>query len=200
MIYEPFLRCIISFLYIKPQRKPSGLMKRISCIISFLYIKPQHNALPYQICQSCIISFLYIKPQPVGLVSVSASGCIISFLYIKPQLERSPLFFASVVLYRFSTSNHNPKLVLWQQVTVVLYRFSTSNHNQFTDTSLREELYYIVSLHQTTTVGWVTTLSIGCIISFLYIKPQPSSWPKQYANVVLYRFSTSNHNLMEWNC
>ena len=55
----------------------------------------------------CIISFLYIKPQPNPAVSDVGNGCIISFLYIKPQLTAYDGLFAPVVLYRFSTSNHN---------------------------------------------------------------------------------------------
>ena len=34
------------------------------------------------------------------------------------------------------------------------------------------KLYYIVSLHQTTTLFCLSNLDKGCIISFLYIKPQ----------------------------
>ena len=56
-------------------------------------------------------------------------GCIISFLYIKPQRVAVDLVRGVVVLYRFSTSNHN----------FLLMRKSMA------------WLYYIVSLHQTTT-------------------------------------------------
>ena len=78
----------------------------------------------------------------------------------------------TVVLYRFSTSNHNLSGWKCSRRVVVLYRFSTSNHNlrsAFISLSL---LYYIVSLHQTTTVRLETDIVKGCIISFLYIKPQ----------------------------
>ena len=56
-------------------------------------------------------------------------------------------------------------------------------------------LYYIVSLHQTTTIGTLSLQINSCIISFLYIKPQQSITYLWNAAVVLYRFSTSNHNL-----
>ena len=123
----------------------------------------------------------------------------------------------SVVLYRFSTSNHNYQATMMPSGYVVLYRFSTSNHNRPTCRSNYCQLYYIVSLHQTTTIykrqycryklyyivslhqtttynlftpnGMLlyyivslhqTTTCLGkqsewlsCIISFLYIKPQP---------------------------
>ena len=55
-------------------------------------------------------------------------------------------------------------------------------------------LYYIVSLHQTTTANVVQAKRCRCIISFLYIKPQPPYFDIFSLFVVLYRFSTSNHN------
>ena len=77
---------------------------------------------------------------------------------------------------------------------VVLYRFSTSNHNQMGIISCKAELYYIVSLHQTTTDPLFIINHYSCIISFLYIKPQLAVTLTLCARVVLYRFSTSNHN------
>ena len=90
-----------------------------------------------------------------------------------------------VVLYRFSTSNHNCRAVEVRCLRVVLYRFSTSNHNRTGRAILGWGLYYIVSLHQTTTVMEIIAVVVGCIISFLYIKPQPrvrSNWQKGVVN------------------
>ena len=78
---------------------------------------------------SCIISFLYIKPQLGNRTSELAISCIISFLYIKPQLNDLLVDHCFVVLYRFSTSNHNDYIDKVLPTLVVLYRFSTSNHN-----------------------------------------------------------------------
>ena len=58
-------------------------------------------------------------------------------------------------------------------------------------------LYYIVSLHQTTTAEGNSPIVRGCIISFLYIKPQPGIDINVRQLVVLYRFSTSNHNKIQ---
>ena len=165
-------------------------------------------------------------------------SCIISFLYIKPQPSKMLAQKATVVLYRFSTSNHNANGHPFTNGEVVLYRFSTSNHNllpvlsvdlklyyivslhqtttqvlvccfvqwlyyivSLHQTTTRGvwhrrslELYYIVSLHQTTTKGWRCIFRQRCIISFLYIKPQLEGEVVMYMWVVLYRFSTSNHN------
>ena len=57
--------------------------------------------------ERCIISFLYIKPQLPNHFERWRFCCIISFLYIKPQLSFPRLELKQVVLYRFSTSNHN---------------------------------------------------------------------------------------------
>ena len=106
----------------------------------------------------------------------------------------TPAEWASVVLYRFSTSNHNFENPVSKLLGVVLYRFSTSNHNRHrihqavgglyyivslhqttTDECYAQRknmLYYIVSLHQTTTNCAILTRVDRCIISFLYIKPQ----------------------------
>ena len=122
---------------------------------------------------SCIISFLYIKPQLDAEDECEPFGCIISFLYIKPQ----------------------PSSFLWAKRPVVLYRFSTSNHNHSPIATALNSLYYIVSLHQTTTPKHQSGETPCCIISFLYIKPQQAVVNLFLGLVVLYRFSTSNHNL-----
>ena len=121
------------------------------CIISFLYIKPQLRRNQPQAQECCIISFLYIKPQLSYCPYQNNLCCIISFLYIKPQQSPPTPPISYVVLYRFSTSNHNPRESCRKTQQVVLYRFSTSNHNQQCLGHANKKLYYIVSLHQTTT-------------------------------------------------
>ena len=98
------------------------------------------------------------------------------FFYIKPQ--------------RGDKTTIQPK--------VVLYRFSTSNHNHGVPNSIFFVLYYIVSLHQTTTIGFTSAAILCCIISFLYIKPQLQECHEYWRFVVLYRFSTSNHSRNKW--
>ena len=57
-------------------------------------------------------------------------------------------------------------------------------------------LYLIKNLHQTTTaIGFVPFL-FGCILSKIYIKPQPSSASEKSISVVSYQKSTSNHNYL----
>ena len=55
-------------------------------------------------------------------------------------------------------------------------------------------LYLIEILHQTTTSPPQKGISISCILSKFYIKPQQSSYCLVSFEVVSYRNSTSNHN------
>ena len=150
-MFRLLFRCIISFLYIKPQPFTSFSKNKPSCIISFLYIKPQLLILALLLSVRCIISFLYIKPQLSAGIGFVVRCCIISFLYIKPQLLPYFLFSGRVVLYRFSTSNHNVSSLL---LPAALLYYIVSLHQTTTWDNLscsRNWLYYIVSLHQTTT-------------------------------------------------
>ena len=163
--------CIISFLYIKPQHVNVPRVERTVVLYRFstsnhnlmwstflflmlYYIVSLHQTTTlshYEVAfHRCIISFLYIKPQLRCSEARTPPSCIISFLYIKPQHTETTTKRYEVVLYRFSTSNHNAQLCL----------------------SRYEKLYYIVSLHQTTTGRPITLAESRCIISFLYIKPQ----------------------------
>ena len=55
-------------------------------------------------------------------------------------------------------------------------------------------LSYIVILHQTTTRGILYIFIYSCLISLFYIKPQQCVFRYSLLLVVLYRYSTSNHN------
>ena len=99
---------------------------------------------------SCLISLFYIKPQLFVTSILYKGSCLISLFYIKPQQVSVGFMGIEVVLYRYSTSNHNA-MVLPSSLTV---------------------LSYIVILHQTTTAMPFTELSVCCLISLFYIKPQ----------------------------
>ena len=123
-----------------------------------------------------------------------SSSCILSKFYIKPQRNRRyfdkknvvsyrnstsnhnsasfPIAKLIVVSYRNSTSNHNSDSSLKSRILVVSYRNSTSNHNGFVWLSKATQLYLIEILHQTTTTSIPCALTICCILSKFYIKPQ----------------------------
>ena len=76
----------------------------------------------------CLASY-HAKPKRICLMPWGWPSSIIQFLYIKPQRGGAPHTHPRVVLYRFSTSNHNCRTCGWSTASVVLYHFSTSNHN-----------------------------------------------------------------------
>ena len=150
--------------------KPLPIYRNIKCLAGF-YVKPQHINLFST--TRCIISFLYIKPQPnsgdswevpVVLYRFSTSNhnstllacsqpyvVLYRFSTSSHTFPCMPFRLPRVVLYRFSTSNHNMPVICDSSCMVVLYRFSTPNHNLRLFFKRHIWLYYIVSLHQTTT-------------------------------------------------
>ena len=108
-------------------------------------------------------------------ITGSLSSCILSKFYIKPQPGYYLADIRKVVSYRNSTSNHNWWRCRVSRRRVVSYRNSTSNHNKDHRQELREPLYLIEILHQTTTSPPILWSVWCCILSKFYIKPQPVS-------------------------
>ena len=125
---------------------------------------------------------------------LSQRGCHISLFYIKPQPLGAVSTAVDVVIYRYSTSNHNRRLWFTPSTSVVIYRYSTSNHNFTRFSIIVASLSYIVILHQTTTTGCYCHQTTRCHISLFYIKPQLAEARQKAELVVIYRYSTSNHN------
>ena len=90
-------------------------------------------------------------------------GCLIPFFYIKPQPPSILPRKYTVVLYLFSTSNHNMQQANLDKSRVVLYLFSTSNHNTMRQIKLINRLSYTFFLHQTTT--WCRCASVSDLLS-----------------------------------
>ena len=124
----------------------------------------------------------------------NTAGCILLKFYIKPQHTANVYNLLYVVSYRNSTSNHN--MSHWRATSqgVVSYRNSTSNHNYATARATTRPLYLIEILHQTTTGNHAAPVTIRCILSKFYIKPQRRDEKRSRNEVVSYRNSTSNHN------
>ena len=72
----------------------------------------------------------------------------------------------------------------------ILHQTTTSSYSHWCDF----RLYLIEILHQTTTRTAAALISIGCILSKFYIKPQLPQKRRKRNGVVSYRNSTSNHN------
>ena len=120
----------------------------------------------------CLISLFYIKPQQDNQLGQNRNNCLISLFYIKPQPMEMSLSSTRIVLYLYSTSNHNVEQLLVAPDVIVLYLYSTSNHNRLCAPKFPSLLSYIFILHQTTTLSLAYTLIRHCLISLFYIKPQ----------------------------
>ena len=112
----------------------------------------------------------------------------------------------AVVSYRNSTSNHNTLFRTAATLLVVSYRNSTSNHNKSSPYVNKPELYLIEILHQTTTRTAAALISIGCILSKFYIKPQLRiAYPVEAVGCILSKFYikpqlSASHCLQVWGC
>ena len=144
----------------------------------------------------CVISYFYIKPQPKRRHDREKRRCVISYFYIKPQPIVNALNMKSVVLYLTSTSNHNT-LDNWALIVVLCYILLL--HQTTTLQALvllLERLCYILLLHQTTTRPSLVFNSIGCVISYFYIKPQLLNFGGFCENrcVISYFYIKPQHN------
>ena len=166
----------------------------MSCLISLFYIKPQPVRVSDRTLFCCLISLFYIKPQPVRVSDRTLFCCLISLFYIKPQLGWVQTVTPSVVLYLFSTSNHNRS---WDWLSRGWLSYISFLHQTTTRTSRIHRvnrclisLFYIKPQHAVLVCARI----ICCLISLFYIKPQLERHRHPSVIVVLYLFSTSNHN------
>ena len=233
-----WFRCVIFLFYIKPQRirkardfgrvvlypysisnRNCGAWRWGSPKLYYIPILHQTTTMLIGINLVDLLCYISILHQTTTLkwYLPPPRSCVIFLFHIKPQLslvDRCPYL---VVLYFYSTSNHNFYLHLQRAHDVVLYSYSTSNHNYVQRQKYEKMLCYILILHQTTTSPFVvkkscllcyisilhqtTTTSIdeamtqGCVIFLFYIKPQHKRIRYVVKYVVLYFYSTSNHNL-----
>ena len=161
--------------------------------LSYIVILHQTTTVPelHQQSQSCLISLFYIKPQLMTDNNQLPCSCLISLFYIKPQLTHFAPRKHYVVLYRYSTSNHNCCLRAKKNRVVVLYRYSTSNHNLASAYRLIKKLSYIVILHQTTTSIWIYTFCR--VLSYIVILHQTTTETLIYITYLLLSYIVILH-------
>ena len=142
--------CLISLFYIKPQLpdyNPATME-----VVLYPYSTSNHNTLARLVCLLKLSYILILHQTTTATIEdLKSSSCFISLFYIKPQHNSYTLVPISVVLYPYSTSNHNYQGKGIRLVHVVLYPYSTSNHNLLGMTAHFGRLFYILILHQTTT-------------------------------------------------
>ena len=146
------------------------------CILSKFYIKPQQNiSLPYT-PHSCILSKFYIKPQLKLFHFLIAFCCILSKFYIKPQpTALAVIELARCILSKFYIKPQRPLHQGRKRDCCILSKFY-----------IKPQLQIALPLR-----------TAGCILSKFYIKPQHERVRHQNGQVVSYRNSTSNHNIVD---
>ena len=116
----------------------------------------------------CYISILHQTTTAPFFIAEHGS-CVIFLFYIKPQLKLSLKFVNVVVLYFYSTSNHNCDAKSLQNIWLC---YISILHQTTTFRVFRRswvELCYISILHQTTTLRRRTVVAtMLCYISILH--------------------------------
>ena len=141
-----------------------------------------------------IILFLHQTTTIVSFL-LSFPSCLSSCSYIKPQLAEPSHGIGVVVYHLVPTSNHNTELdsALKDRLFIILFlhQTTTSDVNPFQ----QGKLFIILFLHQTTTFSKCNMDEWCCLSSCSYIKPQ-LRWFCPFPRWVVYHLvPTSNHNL-----
>ena len=145
----------------------------LSQVVLYRYSTSNHNPLPPS-DSAQELSYIGILHQTTTarVPSVLWLSCLISVFYIKPQLQNRSKFDLSVVLYRYSTSNHNKNVQLSKARKLSYIGILHQTTTRSLSCSLWYQLSYIGILHQTTTSECIVAFTISCLISVFYIKPQ----------------------------
>ena len=143
--------CFSFQFYIKPQLAITILALACRCFSFQFYIKPQHHRRCRCSAEGCFSFQFYIKPQHLARGSsirivVSHSNSTSNHNSCMPSARR-----AAVVSHSNSTSNHNKYTHTLKKGMVVSHSNSTSNHNVSASPKIKEQLFLIPILHQTTT-------------------------------------------------
>ena len=184
---------IVRFLH-QTTTNDRGLRLRKSCISSVSYIKPQPCCCHRSCFVSCISSVSYIKPQLSWKILLNNSVVYRPFPTSNHNWTIAWNLFVSVVYRPFPTSNHNSDSYLYYFKWLYIVRFLHQTTTIFPHMRIARKLYivrflhqtttcmdnhtkgqqlYIVRfLHQTTTSQLKVMLSLCCISSVSYIKPQ----------------------------
>ena len=172
MLFVDMSRCILSKFYIKPQRR-----RWLSCcfsVVSYRNSTSNHNNKRKEACQNHVVSYRN-----------STSNHNNYWSYWKVWL-----LYLIEILHQTTTIRTRARKYKWLYLIEILHQTTTNG----TATINAAELYLIEILHQTTTYIRCGLISLSCILSKFYIKPQLVRNFYGYSQVVSYRNSTSNHN------
>ena len=122
----------------------------VHCLIPLFYIKPQHIAF---VSYGYILSYTFILHQTTTSHFCMTDGTLLSYTFILHQTTTTCQFFFTFkdCLIPLFYIKPQRSVVNCPQLTIVLYLYSTSNHNMADDTARPNGLSYTFILHQTTT-------------------------------------------------
>ena len=172
MIKAEDMLFIILFLHQTTTLEASSFVRLLLFIILFLHQTTTAGAFIISSRPLFIILFLH-QTTTHKSVFLLPQRCLSSCSYIKPQLKR-------------------PKC---RSLFVVYHLVPTSNHNALMMPDIMWTLFIILFLHQTTTVSLLYSVSLRCLSSCSYIKPQLGLLEIAERDVVYHLVPTSNHNL-----
>ena len=188
------MRCLSSCSYIKPQR--CGRRSAKKKVVYYLVPTSNHNPFSeYSLTKGVVYHLVPTSNHNLAVV-VKAVNLVVYHLVPTSNHNQAAVSWANsrVVYHLVPTSNHNNEEEYRLVLCVVYHLVPTSNHNREFDTSMYSELFIILFLHQTTTVGINPSVKDSCLSSCSYIKPQPQHLPMFYRCVVYHLVPTSNHN------
>ena len=148
------LRYVVVLFRLSTSNHNHGAIWSNFIILSYIVFLHQTTTL-LQLSRSpadCLISSFYIKPQLLHSWDIASTHCLISSFYIKPQLYHCALDWHIHCLISSFYIKPQRIIALCAPDSIVLYRLSTSNHNPQLSVSSGLKLSYIVFLHQTTTL------------------------------------------------
>ena len=189
-------RCILSKFYIKPQLTVACCAT--STVVSYRNSTSNHN-------RPCIHEK---RPRVVSYRNSTSNH------NFTPRVDYSQGLYLIEILHQTTTSADSFLFCYMLYLIEILHQTTTGVnatmsggslylieilHQTTTSTgrsSRFSKLYLIEILHQTTTPLFRSLLSLRCILSKFYIKPQRIDRSLLLSLVVSYRNSTSNHNCL----
>ncbi len=171
-------------------------MVRSPYVVLYLYSTSNHNIFTYVVFFS-ELSYIFILHQTTTSEVIEEMKSELSYIFILHQTttkltSNTSKFTLSYIFILHQTTTVELFLLEWTRLSYIFILHQTTTI--WTTIGATTELSYIFILHQTTTSGVESSLSCRCLISLFYIKPQQDLPQENYEHVVLYLYSTSNHN------
>ena len=166
-------------------------------VVSYFISTSNHNVICIFLMSIVLYLIPFLHQTTTNQRSTSISmRCILFHFYIKPQQTCRDTRTQCVVSYSISTSNHNPhsENTIKDKLYLIPFLHQTTTLKPSSVKDLRCILFHFYIKPQRLLVQWFAIC--GCILFHFYIKPQRATLSRRKSQVVSYSISTSNHNLI----